>query len=219
MEYGKHSISRRKFASTLAAASIFVSHGNNSAASEVCNSMRCDARIPTGQFRHILQPSGSVWCWAAALAMIFEWHGRNVTQSSIVQQTFGSVVNAPADPITLINSVNRSYIDNSGNLFHVSSDLFSSIHGFNNVNNDDIIDDLRNDFPLVVCNLSHMMVLIGVSYLPGTSMIDQAWVADPQLDHQVAPTLPRGFRYLYPPEMLPVPLGGQLAFLARIYIS
>ncbi|WP_093236306.1 papain-like cysteine protease family protein [Sinorhizobium sp. NFACC03] len=197
----------------------------SAAATEVCNASICDARIPSTQFRHQGQPVNSVWCWAATISMICDWHGRTISQQDIVQQCFGGIVNAPADPFTLISSVNRSYVDVNGDSFSVGSQIWSVLHGLAQLNNFGIIQQLSLDKPLVVCNLSHMMVLVGVSYPRGTYAITEAWVADPAFVGSVTQGIPGlaplapGFRYLYPAELVPVPLGGQLTFVAALDVS
>jgi hypothetical protein len=185
----------------------------------------CDARIPSKKFKHFTQPL-SYWCWAATLQMICFAHGYQISQPSIVRQTFGAVVNMPADPITLINSVNRDYVDDMGRSFSLNSNVWSQIHGLSNTNNAAAMQQLAAEKPLVVCNKSHMMVLIGMSYLiypNGAQQVQSAWVADPMVTgvtpsgnlEQLAP----GFRYLSIPEMVPVSVGGQLTFVAEVYVS
>jgi hypothetical protein len=157
--------------------------------------------------------------------MICRWYGKGVDFVDIVDQTFGGPVNAPADPITLINSVNRSYRDRDGTVFSLRSRVWSAMMGINQVDNAAIISELDASRPLVVCNLQHMMVLVGVSYPQGSSQINQAWVADPAFSGSVTagipglPPLAPGFRYLFPAEMVPAPMGGQLSFVAAVSMS
>lgn len=189
---------------------------------ESCNPVQCSAYIPSGQFGHIQQPLPSVWCWAATIAMICNWHGCRMDQSSVVRQCFGAYVNAPADPFTLINSINRSYIDDAGRSFTLSSKVWSVLHGVTNLNNLGIIGELKQRKPLVVCNTSHMMALVGVSYLRANGEIYEAWVADPAVYGPVTHGIPgmqplaSGFRYLMPAEMTPAPAGGALMFVAAV---
>lgn len=194
-------------------------------ASQNCNGVQCDSNIPTSQFPHVTQPPDSQWCWAATISMICQWYGHPISFPNIVQQTFGSLVNLPADPITLINSVNRSYVDDTGRPLTLNSAVWSVLNGVANVDNNMIIRELAANRPLVVCNMSHMMVLVGVSFPQGTSQINQAWVADPAFSGPVTtgiqglqPLAP-GFRYLFPTELIPAPMGGQLMFVAAVNVT
>ncbi|HYI31531.1 MAG TPA: papain-like cysteine protease family protein [Bradyrhizobium sp.] len=219
------SISRRSvLAAGVTAAATTLLHRPSSAEYK-CNAAQCDARIPTKTFRHIQQEPNSVLCWAATIAMICGWHGRAVHHHNIVRQTFGGIVNAPADPITLINSVNRLYVDDQGKQFSLSSRVWSVLHGIANLDNAGIIQELSANRPLVVCNMSHMMVLVGVSAPAGTMNINQGWVADPAVNGVVTAGIPGlealapGFRYLFPAELTPAPMGGQLAFVAAVNVA
>lgn len=214
-------LSRRNLLTTGAAATAAGVFALPALASVACNIAMCDARIPTGSFPHISQPPISVLCWAATIAMICKWHHRQISMQNIVQQTFGAPVNAPANPVVLINSVDRTYVDDFNNSMTLQAKIWSVIHGQAMINNADVINELSNDRPLVICNASHMMVLVGVSYSPGTVNINQAWVADPAFSGSVThgipglPPLAPGFRYLYPAEFTAPPLG-QLTFVAAI---
>jgi hypothetical protein len=186
----------------------------------------CDANIPSSQFKHVRSVQrGMVWCWAATLEMIFRWHGKMISQEDIVLQTFGRLVDAPADPLTLLNAVSRSYRTRQGG-FHVHSKVWAPDFGIDQLNNLDLISALRANRPMVVCNASHMMVLIGVNYLQapnGAIQVRQAWVADPFLmgsvtEHMGSARLPAGFRYLYPAELQPITMGGQLRFVADVRV-
>jgi len=225
-----HSIPRRVFLSTVPV----IAHRVASAATgteKVCSpygaGLNCDARIPTSQFSMVRATQQTlVWCWAATLEMIFRWHRRPISQVNIVTQTFGAPLNVPANPIVLINSVNRSYVDDGGRPFRVRARVWGPDYGANQIDNSTIIGSLTDNRPLVVCNMSHMMVLIGFQYLQQGAFIQpvNAWVADPFLVGSLPPApgqspLPPGFRYLLTPEMVPVTMGGQLRFMADLDIS
>ena len=153
------------------------------------------------------------WCWAATLSMIFAWHGRQVSQMSIVQQTYGAIVNMPAVPLALINSVNRDYFSDDGEEFSVSSEVWSVMFGQAGVNNQSMIDELRSGNPLVYCNTHHMMALIGVGFweAPWGPNVWQALVADPWPSSGP-------FRQLSASEMTAYPMG-EMSFVATVHIS
>jgi len=136
--------------------------------------------------------------------MIFRWHGRSISQHRIVEQTFGSRLIAPADLITLMGLAQRTYVDDFGKAFEATSKIWSADFGIAQVDNNAIIESLRDEQPLIVCNVSHMMALVGVSYIEshwGDRSIREAWVADPMVSGVATAgmgerTLAQGFRYL-----------------------
>src|SRR5215470_12768993 len=57
----------------------------------------CEAGVPTAQVQHIAAVQAmSQRCWAASIAMVFQFYGHEVPQQRIVRETFGTVVNMPA---------------------------------------------------------------------------------------------------------------------------
>jgi hypothetical protein len=221
-------VSRRDFLGSIAIALPVSLLGSGASAREECwvddwNRQMCRANIRAGDFVHYQGQEGYFWCWAATLSMIFGWHGRHVSQRSIVEQTFGASFDVALNPFLLMRAVRRDYLSDRGSRFRVSSRVYSADAGRMDINNCDIIRELSRERPLVVCNHTHMMVLIGVDYLrdmPCTAMnIANAWVADP---HPLAPyarDMGPGFRDLTQGELVPAPLGGQLRFLSTIDVS
>ncbi|MCK9506528.1 MAG: hypothetical protein M0Q95_20395 [Porticoccaceae bacterium] len=222
---------RRKFLSLLGAASSGLGVHRYASARLDCIQHGfqniCDEKIQTNNFKHVFSNQETdVWCWAATFEMIFRWHGKNISQKSIVAQTFGNIIRVPGSIPTLINGSNRDYIDDFGQPFKVRSRIWSMDAGIIQFDNSTIIQALANDRPLVVCNLSHMMVLVGVSYVisPGhIPMIREGWVADPLVFGNVTRqfggrALADGFRYLTPPELVAMYAGGQLRFMADVHV-
>jgi hypothetical protein len=192
----------------------------------------CDANILTSKFLHVQAIQKEMyWCWAATLEMIFRWHGRNISQESIVMQTFGTYANLPANPYLLMKAIKRSYQDADGNSFYVSSKTWSADFGTNEINNRDIINNLTRDKPMIICNISHMMALVGVNFIEdmyGNITLNEGWVADPFIKGSVtdsfgAKRLPSGFRYLLnlpaKKEFTAVQIGGEMRFLAEVNVS
>lgn len=94
--------------------------------------------------------------------------------------------------------------------------------GVGAMNNGIIVNELINQRSVIDCNLSHCMIIVGVTYLPTLPFpfIQNAVVMDPwplsQRLHQLTPT----------PEMFPAqfgPLGymggGQMSFLGTVFVS
>jgi hypothetical protein len=89
------------------------------------------------------------------------------------------------------------------------------------INNAIIVNELLNQRPVMYCNLSHAMVIVGVTYFPTPiPNIQSVTVMDPW------PYSPR-LHPLSAPEMVPAvfnPLGqyvggGQMSFLASVIVS
>ncbi len=182
----------------------------------------CHVGIRSYDFRHVgAYQETMVWCWAAVLQMIFAWHGRQVSQKHLVTQTYGAAIPTTIDPLRLLRATNRGYYDDYREPFSVRSRIFSADLGVSQLNNCDIIGSLRNERPLVICNQSHMMVLIGVRYYPEVSCqlrnIDAAWVADPYPHQFWAEDMGPGFRDLPPLDLVPRPIG-KLRFLADLWV-
>ena len=199
----------------------FLSLYSENDCSPVPGGNKCDAKIRSSKFGNVILQQTPVWCWAATLQMIFRWYGKNISQKNIVLQTFGAVVALPADPFVLVNSIKKSYTDDSGNIFQVNSEIWSQDFNIYQLDNYSLINELSAEHPMIVCNSSHMMVLIGVCYFRpqfGPLQLIQAWVADPFLSGQVTPDLPSGYRYLFPYEMIPTMNGGQLRFVAAVSV-
>ena len=181
----------------------------------------CRAGIQSKQFLHVRSYQKTlVWCWAAVYEMIFAWHGVRISQENIVKQTYGAAIPTALDPISLVRNAHTSYIDNSGDQFSVNSRIFSADFGILQLDNGDIVDELENENPLIICNSSHMMVLIGVEYIQEYSLptIIAGWVADPFPLTNYAQDMGPGFRDLYPVELVPAP-NGQMRFLSTVHVS
>ena len=190
--------------------------------SQIPGGRACDALIRTSRFANVRAVQQTlVWCWAATLEMIFRWHGHPISQQSIVSQTFGAPVVTTANPLVLINAVNRAYRDDAGRPFQVSARVWGPDYGLAQIDNRTLVDSLSRERPLVVCNMSHMMALVGINFVQGSMglQVRQAWVADPMLLGQVSPDLAAGFRYLLPAEIIPATQGGQLRFVADVSVS
>lgn len=182
----------------------------------------CQAGIRSADFRRVASWQHTmVWCWAATLEMIFRWNGVGISQENIVAQTYGGLIPTTIDPYRLMVSTRRSYYDDGGMPFDVTSQVFSAEFGVQTLDNSDIVRELRAENPLVICNASHMMVLIGAAYRDtwsGIPEILQAWVSDPFPFAQWAPDMGPGFRYLPPADIVPAP-HGQMHFISTVSVG
>ncbi|MES2064151.1 MAG: papain-like cysteine protease family protein [Bacteroidota bacterium] len=141
------------------------------------------------------------WCWAASIQAIFNYYGHNISQARIVQETFGQVVNMPAQPGTILSALNRYWIDDSGVQFMAQANSFSA-------SPITAAQDLASDNPLIIGTMGHAMVLTALEYdhnTYGQGNVVAAVVRDPW------PANPRR-RVLSPQEW------SNTSFLARIRV-
>jgi hypothetical protein len=121
----------------------------------------CESGIPS-HFIHIAALKNpmfqSQWCWAACIAMVFEYYGHPVRQERLVSEAYGGLVNMPAQPWTMLAMLNRAWIDDNGKKFTCSSTSGSS-------NPLAAANDLAEDRPLIIGALGHAVVLTGLEYV------------------------------------------------------
>ncbi len=116
------------------------------------------------------------WCWAASIEMVFRYYGFVVPQEMVVKETWGEIVNLPAEARTIMANLNRSWRDEKGRSFRVTGDTASA-------NPLTAVEDLTHDMPLILGTQGHVMVLTAVRYLeePGGEVgeVVLATVRDP----------------------------------------
>ena len=155
------------------------------------------------------------WCWAASIAMIFNYYGHPISQETIVQTTYGGTVCAAGGPYTIPADLSSSWTDANGDDFSCTvTAAYDFLNGINAIDNRIIINELENDRPLVYCNTHHAMVLVAADYYEtgAEPFIVNCGVLDPY------PGIPN-FHTLSPPELHPAHMGGQMAFLASVTVS
>lgn len=143
----------------------------------------------------------SQWCWAACIAMVFEYHGHPVVQERIVADTFGRLMNLPGQPHQILAKLNRVWEDDHGDRFRVQGDAFTA-------NAITAAHDLANDQPLIIGTMGHAVLLTSLTYvrdMVGRGEVQQAVVRDPWPG--------RGRRMLTPQEWFGI------SFAVRIRVS
>ncbi len=101
------------------------------------------------------------WCWAASIETVFRLWGYRVHQLRIVQQTWGTIVNMPANTERILYDLNRTWIDDTGKRFLVQSYIRPTVS--------DIASDLRNNRPALLGyhnpdGTGHAVVLTALRY-------------------------------------------------------
>ncbi len=162
-----------------------------------------------------MQQTESAWCWAASISMVFAYYGHPVSQAEIVTSVYGSTVNLPAQTGAVIaRELDRVWTDDRGETFRAQlTGVFDVDAGVAALTNAQIVNELDQDRPMVIGNQSHAMVLTAIEYFatPNGPFIVGAGVFDPW------PGI--GPRMLQQPELLPIPSGGQLRFLATVRVT
>jgi hypothetical protein len=99
----------------------------------------------------------SLWCWAAALSMIYGAQGHPISQESIVRQNFGELRNAPGgDFLTFVERLNRPYTDDRGERFLSTSTEIETPEDARNAMNDGL--------PILYTTSTHAMVQTSLTY-------------------------------------------------------
>lgn len=177
---------RRKFLATMGAGAISSALAPKSFAEGQCAQpfvypngyaiQQCSVGIPSGIFQFVAaNQQNSQWCWAACIQMMFRMYGYDLPQALLVHQTWGGIVNMPAQPHQIMAALNRIYIDKNGRRFRASGNSFS-------VNIATAIQDLANRSPLIVGALGHATVLTALNYAQsnaGELQVNSAIVRDP----------------------------------------
>ncbi len=115
------------------------------------------------------------WCWAASIQAVFDYYGHNISQERIVQETFGSIGNWPAQPYTILQALNRTWKDDNGTEFASMAESYDA-------NLVTAAQDLASDYPLIIGANGHAMVLTALTYsgnMAGQVWIQSATVRDP----------------------------------------
>lgn len=158
----------------------------------------------------------SQWCWAACLQMLFASRGWRVDQTRIVRQTYGELYNLPAFSAANIAALsNRIWSDDAGRNF--SSQLVAAYDyyaGVNSLDNATILQALASERPMILCNRSHAMLLVGAQFVPtayGPHIVNMG-VFDPWPGRGLrGPDLPG--------EFLAANMGGQLTYIGLAIVS
>lgn len=117
----------------------------------------------------------SRWCWAACLEMVFKYHGLNLSQETIVKETWDGIENFPGQPRHILANLNRNWRDPSRERFTVSGEAYST-------NLITASRDLSQNLPLIIGNSGRTMVLISMKYEIdnwGNGHVIEAVVIDP----------------------------------------
>jgi hypothetical protein len=140
---------------------------------------RCEAGIQSSMLDVVAAGVGgqhlNQWCWAACIEMIFRYYGFFMPQEEIVRQTWGSIVNLPANVHQMVANLNRTWIDHKGQQFVILGDVLTANVGT-------ATQDLADNQPLIIGTMGHAMVLTSLLYernVWGQGNVIAATVRDP----------------------------------------
>ena len=137
---------------------------------------RCQAGIYSNVISISARPQyRTQWCWAACIAMMFHYFKHPVQQDRIVRETFGSIVNWPATPKTILSALNRTWRDDNGKPF--------TARGLALAVNPVIASRLLSrDIPMIVGSVGHATLLTAMEWTEnaaGRYVINGIVVRDP----------------------------------------
>ncbi len=112
----------------------------------------------------------SMWCWAAAVQMIFHHYGLDVPQEVIVRRTFGltkhgTLPNKPGDFIDILKSLNTWGLDRRGKHYRVHAEIYPGAPSAQT-----IIEELAHQRPILFSyrsrpRMNHAVVITGAELI------------------------------------------------------
>ena len=104
----------------------------------------------------------SFWCWAACIEMVLKYHGMDVSQESMVQKIYGSLVDKTGDPMQILQALTGTGPNAQGGTSQVYAEGYTGLYQY-------FIQDLINGYPLIVglnygTEIGHAVVLTAVSF-------------------------------------------------------
>lgn len=178
---------RRLLGLTGAAAVAALLPGGGARAAQQCSDydwqgvQYCTAGIPSriaGQ--SALPQHQSQWCWAACISMIFGYYNRPVHQERVVRETFGRIVDMPANPLQILSAVNRPWTDERGKPFRGYGEPLR-------VDPTLAARYMAQEKPLIIGTMGHAMVLTALSWAQdrrGQQQLTGLVVRDPWIGGQ-----------------------------------
>ena len=152
------------------------------------------------------------WCWAACIAMVFAFHGHRGRQERIVAEAFGGGTAAAAPSIAA--QLDRAWVDEGGRRFRSRlRTLFDAYAGGAVLDVAARVAALGDHQPMILGARDHAVVLTAIDY--ATTAQGQAALGGGVFD----PWPGRGPRELSADELVPLPRGGSLGFIALPEIS
>lgn len=146
----------------------------------------------------VIAQQTAVWCWAASLAMLFDYYGHPVQQSRIVSRYFLAPIPVTGPPWILTQALNTTWTDDNGREFRVRSRITDRYTGsLFQVSDNDVLNALAADQPVFYADATHAMILVQADYTatPFGPNVRAGWAIDPW-------PLSLGFRQLQPHELL-----------------
>lgn len=181
------------------------------------NPQALGCRVGLREHFHIVTQDCPERCWAASIAGIFKYNGHSIDQDVIARTMFGTLACRPSGGTKVLDAVlSREWTDDGGAAFTATiKGLYDPLNGIRDLDNNDILSEMKHDNPMLYCNKTHAMVIVGIDYQKDNDgdliQIDQVHMADPYPG--------KGFHVLSPSEMRPAVLGGDMMYLASVDVD
>jgi Papain-like cysteine protease AvrRpt2 len=156
-------------------------------------------------------------CWAASIAGIFGYQGHPIDQDVIAQTIYRTLACLPSISSGVLDTVlSHVWTDTNGDQFKATiTGLYDPLNNVTEMDNDDLVSEMRDNNPVLYCNTHHAMVIVGMDYRRDAAgdllAVDRVHVADPWPGN--------GMHLLTPPEMMPLQQGGQLTYVASVDVE
>lgn len=128
--------------------------------------------IPSARMNYVAAAQhNSQWCWAAAIQMVFNYYGVNISQEQIVARTYGTdlygyLPNWPGRLDAITTNLNSWSMDNAGRTYVVLSTL-----NWGAPTPAVLLQELSQGRPVIVSyrsgpNSAHAVVITGANFIP-----------------------------------------------------
>jgi hypothetical protein len=130
------------------------------------------------------QQEDSLWCWAASIEMVLDYHGLTVPQESVVERIYGSKINRTGDPRQILTALSGLAPNKEGGASQIYAEGYTGLYPY-------FVTDLINEYPLIIGlnfgSYSHAVVLTAVAYsmnangqpVPASVVIRDPWPGNP----------------------------------------
>ena len=126
------------------------------------------------------QQKGSMWCWAACISMVLDYHDVEVSQEAIVERIYGSQIDQAGDPQQILAALSGLAPNKEGGASQIYAEGYTGLYPY-------FVTDLINEYPLIIGlnlgTINHAVVLTAVSYsmnangqpVPSSVVIRDPW--------------------------------------------
>jgi len=125
------------------------------------------------RMRNLWQPQELTnWCWAAAVSMLFSASGMVISQSDLVEEQYGEVVDEPEHMADVLDLLNRAWSDDQGRRFRFVTELAGRGVDLRSLA-EPLLADMEEGRPWLIFHARHVVLLprLDVEVGPGSSTV------------------------------------------------